>query len=278
MSAIKSFLLHLDASPSCEVRLQAARRLAEQHGAEVMALYGAVPRALQFPYAEGMSAQLIGELNALDDARRADAKALFDKSVAAGLPRARWLDPLETITMRDFSRQALYHDLVVVGQRQRDDLSDRGVPPDFVESVLIDSGKPVLVVPYIGTQGDFGRTVMIAWKETRETARAVSAALPLLKKAERVHIATWGRDQELEQQRADEMVVHLRRHGVEARLHHYGEEPGNIGEYILSAAADLNADLLVMGGYGHSRAREWVLGGATRTVLDSMTVPVLMSH
>ena len=275
MSGIKSILVHVDASPRCESRLQATRSLAEQHGADVLALYGVVPRALQFPYAEGMSVQLMGELAGLDDARRTDARKLFDQAVAGGLQRASWLDPVEALSLRDFSRQALYADLVVLGQRQREQLDDSGLPGDFVESVLIDSGKPVLVVPYIGTQGSIGHTIVVAWKETRETARAVVAALPLLQKAERVHVATWGREQD---GRHDAIVAHLGRHGVVAAPHHYGDEPGDIGAYILSAAADLNADMLVMGGYGHSRAREWVLGGATRTVLEAMTVPVLMSH
>jgi len=145
--------------------------------------------------------------------------------------------------------------------------------------MLIDSGKPVLVVPYIGPQGSsIGRTVMIAWKETRETARAVAAALPLLQQAQRVHVATWGDEHAVERRRMPELLAYLGRHGVEAVPHHYGDEPGSVGETILSAVADLDADLLVMGGYGHSRAREWILGGATRTILESMTVPVLMSH
>jgi nucleotide-binding universal stress UspA family protein len=278
MSAIKSILLHLDAAPRCEIRLQATSRLAKQHDAEVMALYAAVPRSMQVPYAEGMSAQLLRELSAVDEARLSETRELFDKAVAGGLKRAAWLEPLEALSMRDFSRRALYADLVVVGQRERDDLADRGVPGDFVESVLIDSGKPVLVVPYIGIQGSIGRNVVVAWKETRETARAVAAALPILQRAEQVDIASWGDESDAAQAGIDELVAYLRRHGIEAALHRYGPEPGNIGGYILSAAADLNADLLVMGGYGHSRAREWVLGGATRTILDSMTVPVLMSH
>ena len=278
MSAIKSILLHLDASPRCEARLEAAGRLAEQHGAEVNALYAVAPRMLQFPFADGMSVQLLAEMREADDARRAATQSLFDKAVAGGLKRAKWLEPLEDLSMRGFSRQALYADLIVVGQREQNDQSDRGVPGDFAESVLTDSGKPALVVPYIGTHGNIGRTVMIAWKETRETARAVAAALPMLQKADRVHVATWGPENSGERRREAELVGYLGRHGVEAVLHHYGDEPGNIGEYILSAAADHNADLMVMGAYGHSRAREWILGGATRTVLESMTVPVLMSH
>ena len=163
MSGIKSILVHVDASPRSEFRLQATRSLAEQHGADVLALYGVVPRALQFPYADGMSAQLMGELAVVDETQRNDARKLFDKAVAGGLQRASWLDPVEALSLRDFSRQALYADLVVLGQRQREQLDDSGLPGDFVESVLIDSGKPVLVVPYIGIQGSVGRTVVIAW-------------------------------------------------------------------------------------------------------------------
>ena len=90
-----------------------------------------------------------------------------------------------------------------------------------------------------------------------------------------MQIATWGRERDSGR---DGLVPYLRRHGIAATPHHYGEESSDIGEYILSAVADLGVDLLVMGGYGHSRAREWVLGGATRSVLEAMTVPVLMSH
>ncbi len=275
MSAIKSILLHLDPSPQCQSRLQAAQALAEQHDAEVLAIYGAVPQALQFPYAEGMSGPLMGELDALDGARRSEARQLFDDAVAGGLRRATWLEPIEAISLRDVSRRALYADLVVVGQRQREQQAVTGVPGDFVETLLIDSGRPVLVVPYIGLRGGVGRTIMVAWKDSRESARAVAAALPLLQRAERVHVATWGRAQDA---RPDDLIAHLQRHGIAATPHHYGDETGDIGAFILSAAADLDADMMVMGGYGHSRAREWVLGGATRAVLEAMTVPVLMTH
>jgi nucleotide-binding universal stress UspA family protein len=278
MSALKSILLHLDASPRCEQRLDAAGRLARPHEAEVKALYSVVPGALQFPFADGVSAELLRRVRPVDDERRTRARNVFDKAVAGGLRDATWLEPLEDVSLRDFSRQALYADLLVLGQRQPDEQDGSGVPADFVESTLIDSGKPALLIPYIGIQATLGQNVMVAWKETRETARAVTAALPVLKKAQRVHVATWGDEQSAEHRRLPALADHLRRHGVEVALHHYGDEPGDIGAYMLSAAADLGADMLVMGAYGHSRAREWVLGGATRTVLASMTIPVLMAH
>lgn len=278
MDSIGSVLLHLDASPRCEQRLEAAGRLAGAHQAELKVIYSVVPGTLQIQFAEGVSAELLQRIRPSDDQRRARARSTFDKAVAGGLRNAIWLEPIEDLSLRDFSRQALYADLLVLGQREPGADGAGGVPSDFVESVLIDSGKPALVIPYIGAQATLGQTVMVAWKETRETARALTSSLPLLKKAKRVHLASWGDEQSIEHQRMPALAAYLRRHGVEPTLHHYGDEPGSIGEYMLSAAADLNADVLVMGAYGHSRAREWVLGGATRTILESMTIPVLMSH
>jgi nucleotide-binding universal stress UspA family protein len=145
------------------------------------------------------------------------------------------------------------------------------VPADFVEAVVIDSGRPAIVVPYAGTFGAIGETVLIAWKPTRESARAVSAALPLLQRAKQVHVAGW----DSEPRDLEHFFYH---HGIDAVFHREGQAPAHVGEYMLSRAAELGADLLVMGCYGHSRARELVLGGASRTVLESMTLPVLMVH
>lgn len=278
MDSLKSVLVHLDASSRCGQRLSAAASLARQHQAQVLALYAVIPPSLQYVYANGVSADILERLRPLEDERRAAARKEFDQAVAAGLENASWLEPGRGGVSRDFSRQAFYADLLVLGQREPDDKGESGVRADFVETVLMDSGKPALVVPYIGAPADMGKVIMISWKESRETARAIAAAMPLLKKADRVHIASWGDEQSAERRRIDTLVAHFQRHGVAPVVHHYGRESGDVGAYMLSAAADLAADLVVMGAYGHSRAREWVLGGATRTLLASMTVPVLMSH
>lgn len=172
-------------------------------------------------------------------------------------------------------RRALYADLLVLGQRDPDDPAASELPPDFVPQVLVGSGRPALVVPCAGPFATVGRRVLIAWKETREAARAVTAALPWLVRAASVHAIACGPD-------ADEALRRLRTYlsaqgvALETQRHEPGET--DAGEKLLSAAVDMGADLLVMGCYGHSRAREWVLGGATRSVLRSMTLPVLMSH
>jgi nucleotide-binding universal stress UspA family protein len=273
----KTILVHLDASDRCDQRLEAARRLASAHQGAVDCLYAVMPRALQAAFPDFAVAGMSEGLRPADDRRRAGARAVFDQAVGQGLP-GRWLDPLEDLSLRGFARQALYADLVIVGQREPDDAGKSGVPGDFAETVLMDSGKPVLSVPYIGLQPTLGETVMVAWKESRETARAVAAALPLLAAARRVHVVTWVDESSGPGRRFAQVGEHLRRHGIEAQLHNHGPEPRDVGGYMLSTAADLGADLIVMGGYGTSRAREWVLGGATRTILRSMTVPVLMVH
>jgi nucleotide-binding universal stress UspA family protein len=171
---------------------------------------------------------------------------------------------------------------MVLGQNDSSDPASAGVPPDFVESVLADSGKPALVLPYASAEGaasTVGKTVVIAWKPTREAARAVTAALPLLQRASIVHIQSWAvEDDDVEGSQLT-FDNYLKLHGIQATWHREaGQEPESTGDALLSRCFDLQADLLVMGCYGHSRAREWVLGGATRTVLHSMTLPVLMSH
>jgi nucleotide-binding universal stress UspA family protein len=139
----------------------------------------------------------------------------------------------------------------------------------------------VLIVPYAGHFDNVGRRVLIAWNATREAARAVSDAMPLLTSAELVTVPPIdpreGPHGHGELPGAD-IGLHLARHGVKAQIERTVSAGMPVGEVLLSRVADLGADLIVMGAYGHSRAREVLLGGATRSVLRSMSVPVLMSH
>jgi nucleotide-binding universal stress UspA family protein len=165
----------------------------------------------------------------------------------------------------------------VLGQQQPDEPPVGRLPPGFVSSVLIASGRPALVVPYAGEFAKVGDIVLVAWKPTPESARALKAALPLMQAARHVHVVAWGDPPSVAGQ-APDIGSYLKLHDIDARVHWEGEETPRLGEMLLSRAADYSADLLVMGCYGHSRAREFVLGGVSRTVLASMTVPVLMSR
>ena len=203
--------------------------------------------------------------------------SLFDDALGEGVHRVRWLssgaDPVETCC-----RQALYADLRVLGLHDAWAPPSGTAPANFVESVVMTSGKPALILPLAGDFGAPDRDVLIGWNATPQAARAVTAALPWLRIARRVHVLE-AAGEAAPQHAGDLDIVHdLHLHGIESTLHRDLAAPTDTGEVLLSFASAVGADLLVMGCYGHHRARELVLGGASRTVLRAMTLPVLMVH
>ncbi|WP_301812016.1 universal stress protein [Variovorax ginsengisoli] len=273
MQTPKTILLHLDSSPRSAERVKLARQLAEAFEAEVTAQPCTLSALLRYPYALEAAAEAVAIMQSLDRDSRDKAHATFT-SAAAGSPRLHWTEPMADAPWA-FARRALYADLLILGQPDPDDPNAGELPSDFVSSVLVESGRPALLVPYAGPVGTIGRRVLIGWKETAEAARAVSAALPWLARAQAVQAISYGEDADAS---LGSLRAYLKAQGVETEVHSGGPDEGEAGERLLSAAADMSADLLVMGCYGHSRAREWVLGGATRSLLRSMTLPVLMSH
>lgn len=282
-SPLGQLLVHIDASPQAVQRVEVACRIRQGHGSAVAALYAVTPSFVELPFSPEVGPGIAAALRDIDDERRIRARAAFEKSLAKSNVDAAWSEIRDDPIIAVFAQQALYADLLVLGQHDPSSTPTDGVPFDFVEAVMAASGKPALVLPYAAVPAVVGETVVIAWKPTREAARAVSAAVPLLQRARRVHILSWSVDDE----RQDEVAIggerldlsgYLKLCGVEATWHRNGKEPDAMGELLLSRAFDLEADLLVMGCYGHSRAREWVLGGTSRTVLQSMTLPVLMAH
>jgi len=177
--------------------------------------------------------------------------------------------------------QARYSDLVIVGQSDPDQ-SQPALRSGFPEYVVTNCGRPVLVVPYAGEFKQVGRRTLIAWDGSMEATRAVTAAIPLLKQAELVQVVVFDSkarpDAHGEQPGAD-IALFLSRHGIRIDVSQQSTASDmDTGNALLSYASDFDADLLVMGCYGHSRFREVLLGGVTKTVLQSMTVPVLMAH
>jgi nucleotide-binding universal stress UspA family protein len=278
MQSICQLLVHIDNTAHSARRVDAARAIAKVHGAAVRALYAVTPALLQMPFAPEAGASAVAVLREMDDERRAAARALFERVAETEGPHATWGEVSDYPIIGAFARQALYADLLVLGQHDPSNLASAGVPGDFPESVLATSGKPALVLPY-AYRGPFAvDTVVIAWKATRESARAVHAALPLLDRARRVHVLSWGDEPGQVTGNRLDLDGFLKLRGIAVTHHHGGPEPQAVGEMLLSRACDLEADLMVMGCYGHSRAREWTLGGASRSVLQSMTLPVLMAH
>lgn len=272
---IKRSLVVLDASPRSAVRLRLAQALARAHDGEVTALYGVLPALLATTWAagEGMAsaASLLAEIDA---EQRQRARAVFQ--AAGDADRLRWLDggdsPYWALLQQSFT-----HDLLVLGQSDPTDDQTGALPADLVPTAITDSGRPALVIPAAGTFESTDGPVLVAWKPTRETARAVTAAMPWLRRAPQVHLAMQVQT-DAAQPELPALERWLQLHGVRGPVHQHQLAAGEVGERLLSMATDLGAALLVMGCYGHSRAREWVLGGATRTVLRTMTLPVLMAH
>jgi nucleotide-binding universal stress UspA family protein len=234
--------------------------------------------------AERFDAHLAGlcvSLDATPDAasRIGRARELFDAETSRRQISAEWRTvtgfPVDVVAVH-----ARYADLIVLGQLDPED-AQAPVNSPRPEDIALSSGRPILVIPYIGTYGPIGKRVLVAWDTSREATRAINDAMPLLAAATTVTIMTV--DPVIEHtEHGDvpgaDIALHLARHGVNAQVEMTVSDGVGIGDVLLSGASDLGADLLVMGGYGHSRVRELVLGGATRTVLQSMTLPVLISH
>lgn len=278
-ASLKQILVHLDASAAAASRLAVAGQLARQHEAALSALYAAVPVFAGLPSWPEGAPNLAASLIEIDNERRDRARKMFDDSTASAGVSATWSETPEIAVVGAVAAQALYADLLVLGQRDPADALAAGVPADFPESLMVASGKPAIVVPHVGCPPRLGDIVAIAWKPSREAARAVAAALPLLQKARQVHILSWDDEEEsMVQGKALDLEGYLRLHRAAATWHRGGPAPEDLGQILLSRTFDLGADLLVMGCYGHSRAREWMLGGTSRSILGSMTLPVLMAH
>jgi nucleotide-binding universal stress UspA family protein len=175
-----------------------------------------------------------------------------------------------------FGRIARCFDLAVVGQTD----PERVLPDDLlIEAALFESGRPVVVVPYIQKDDLKLDHVLVCWDGSHNAARAIADSLPFLvqgKKAEIVMVASG--DRKTDELPGADFGEHLARHGLNVEVKRLLAAGVDVSNVILSYAADCGADFIVMGGYGHSRLREFILGGATRGMLQSMTVPVLMAH
>jgi nucleotide-binding universal stress UspA family protein len=185
------------------------------------------------------------------------------------------LEALNVDPGREASRLARYFDATILEQPN----PERPDASNLVEPVLFGSGRPAFIVPYIHVPSQL-RTVLVAWDEGRPAARAIADALPLLQMADRVEVVTVSNSHRRGGSHvvAETMALHLARHGIKAEANTIPSGDVDTANTLMSYAADESADLIVMGAYGHSRLREIVLGGTTRTILETMTVPVLMAH
>lgn len=275
----KTILVHCDASKTAGQQVAVAAELTERFGANLIGLHARRP--FESPNYIDIGVPMGPLLDAFEQSvntEQAAAEATFDKSVKGRHLATEWR-VVDGYPEDELAVNARYADLLVVGQSDRRNVSP--LPGDLPEAVALATGRPVLVVPHIGAANPPGDVVMLCWNASRESARAAVDALPFLKAASEVivlivdpHISANGHGAEP----GADVATWLSRHGVKVSVQRDVAPDTDVGNVILSRAADHGVDLIVMGIYGHSRLREMVLGGVSRTLLSSMTVPVLISH
>jgi len=276
----KSIVVQLDTSTRAQARLEYAMRLASQFGAHLTGVFAVFrPDPQSFRVMAG-SAFYYEEHTKLRDRRHAELKQLFHSELERFKVSGQWIDSGEFANdlVPLLARCA---DLVVAGQDDPND-PESFIANHFPETLVMSAGRPVLFIPHSGVFPTIGANVMVAWNGSREATRAVHDALPLLRRAQKTTIVALDEFKgELRANRVAgaDIALLLARHGVKAEVSDLdGIDDVPAGDMLLSRAVDFGADLMVMGAYGHARWQELVLGGATRTMLGSMTVPVLMSH
>lgn len=276
--AFKTLLVAVDLEPDSGARVGLACDLAAGWDAHLIGVCGVTlaPPPLSDPLSGGA---MVGEAFTLfRDSAEADLRAAltqFHARVAMRGDRSEWRGrlgwPVDAIV-----REARGADLVILGRRPSRS-PNHGVDP---ADVLMAIGRPVLVVPPRPARGPTGWPAVIAWKDTREAQRATAAALPLLRHAARVHLLEVSRpeDHQAAASRLADVAVWLGRHGIEADTHVGSHGPISVAQDILDFADRYRAGLIVAGGYGHARLRQWALGGVTRKLLADAPVCILLCH
>ncbi|NYZ12054.1 universal stress protein [Azospirillum sp. RWY-5-1] len=273
---IKTILLHMANDERHGARIETAVALAKRFDAFVEVLYIASPVTMPAAVTgRGASYAFLAEATAIahekaEEVEREVRAALKDCSYSWTVEEG---DHVEQLAAR-----AVYADLAIVTQSHPAHLEDR-VLLQVPDRLPLEVPCPTLVLPYDqpATAG-FGKHIVVAWKNVREASLAVRNAMTFLTAADRVTVLTLEPPGGRGEDQARDIMVFLERHGV--RTHHQAQlhRDGDVGEAILDGARQVGADMLVMGCYGHSRLREMVLGGATRTILRTMHIPALMSH
>ncbi len=275
---MKDLLVFLDGTDADEARIVQAESIASRHDAFLTGLFcNALPEVM-FASEAGMAS--VDVVSQMQDSSRADGDA------KAEVLAARFAKLSVANEVRRFDVYSSQMGLTLASEARTADLFIATRPyghynnhADALEQVLFNSGRACLFLPPVGAPHPFD-TVLLAWRNSREAARAVSEALPALIAAKKVYIAMAteeGASQDGASHPGDNIVRYLTRHGANVEM-----RPllgwSQVGEALLNEVGKTEADLLVMGGYGHSRFREWVLGGATRDILTRAEVPVLIAH
>lgn len=276
--SIKNIMLHADNSDAFGARLNYAIEFSLANNAHLTALY-VVPR-YAVPAYVGMPMDP-GVIQQNNDYEWDEAKKLqqqFEKVIQASGCEYEWrIEEGEPVTLLNLHGR--YFDLVILGQNDPD--WNSGIQNNITDDLVVGLGRPCLVLPFEGVVFRQPKRILVAWNGSHTAARALNDAMPLLQAADVVEVITINPEktslEEGDLAPAD-ICLHLARHGVKAVASGHHSKGVDKGALLLTQASQMAADLLVTGAYGHSRLREFILGGVTRHLLNNLSLPVFMSH
>ena len=278
--AIKDILVHLSGTKGGAAVIDTAISLAQQHEARLVGLFAGVPYEMPSYVVAQLPPEIIVSHQKHVEENAKETAALFEKACQANgishdYREGDWRDQVEDIVCM----HARYADLVMIAQPEGKGYGthDR----EIADQIVLRAGAPVMVVPSVPALKTVGTKILVGWDGGAHAARAVRDALPFLKKASSVKVLAVdpkpGRAGLGDLPGAD-LAQFLASHGVKAEADHRQSAGGDVGATLLNEAADCGADLIVSGGYGHSRLGELLLGGVTDTLIEQSAVAVLMSH
>ena len=275
----KTVLVHCESGKAAPTCLAAATGIAEKFGARLVALHARALFEMPTFYEDAFSmGPLVEAHEERVKAEQLASRGYFHDAVKGRAMASEWL-AMDGHAEELLAQKARCADLVVVGQTGLDIAFS--TPENLPEAVAMTSGRPVLVIPSVGAAKPIGKKIMLCWNASRESARAAADAMPFFGAAEKVIVLV------VEARKSDadpkapagaDAVAWLAQQGIDAIVDRETANDADVGSVILARAAAHDIDLIVMGVYGHSRLREWAMGGASRTILSGMTVPVLISH
>ena len=276
---LDDIVVYVDGAEATKARVGFALALAKEHGAHLVGIAFAPTALLPLYGADVGFADMTEVLESVKTQSANALEAFKTRAKAEGVSaEARLMQGMSEEFPHDFAHAARHVDLAILGQpRDGDPLIGQYA---LVERCLFASGRPVIIVPASPEKLALKGTIVAAWDESAEAARSINDALTFLKPAARVVLLV-GVTAEQGEERApqtDDMIAHLKRHGVVAEAMRVKASEGDVGRLLLSTAKTLGADLMVMGAFHHSRWREFILGGVTLTVLEEATVPLFMAH
>ena len=272
--------IHLSNDPSCTRRIDAGLLLAKEHDASVVGVYPTDGLASYYYHEQVIPQEARSSLQRQQTQKRDTTRELFlDKAQTAGVD-AHWRAPTGDIEQA-LALHGRYSDVLIMSKTPRADATS-GLIANLPESVVMACGRPVLLLPNAGPIESIGKRILYCWDQRREAARALTDGAPFLARCHELVVLEVDRDERLlknQDVHSDDIRHYLTSLGY-PQPQHLIQDSNNlgVGHIILNVASDYSSDLIVMGAYGHSRMRQWVMGGASRTLLASMTVPVLMTQ